>query len=131
MKFFHLNYGRKKPPIVLPEEKETKSGVAKVEKEEDAVKIFLAGEIDAGNFEEIESEIRKLISESEQGVFLFDMEEVSYISSAGLRMFSNIKKALSEQKRELKLVQVRGDIFKLFRMTGYSGAIPMEMKTEE
>lgn len=98
----------------------------KIDKEE--IIVYLAGDIDAFNFEKIQETVFTLLEENAPVTFIFDMNEVSYVSSAGLRMFSAINQKALETGTAYKLTNMREDIMKMFQMTGYASAFCIELK---
>lgn len=91
--------------------------------------VALFGKIDAANYEQIQSEVLKLIEQNEEiETFTFDVNEVSYVSSAGIRMFSAINKACKTNQISYKLTGLREDILKMFQLTGYSSVFKIEPK---
>lgn len=90
--------------------------------------IFLNGKIDASNSETIQEYVVKLIDETELTSIVFDMNDVTYVSSAGLRMFSAVNQKSIEYGIEYRLINMRQDIQKMFQMTGYASAFSIETK---
>lgn len=93
--------------------------------------ISLSGKIDALCFAEIQEKAVALLDQENVVGIVFDMKNVSYVSSAGLRMFSAVHKKSVSAGKSYKLTQIRGDILKLFQMTGYASAFCLEMQEEE
>ncbi len=119
----------------MQEEKQTPvstiiNGIAEMETKGDTVTIFLSGKIDANNFEEIQNKAFYLITAEGIHNFIFDMNDVNYVSSAGLRMFSAVNHKSAELEISYKLVKMREDILKLFQMTGYASAFCIELKED-
>lgn len=88
--------------------------------------ITLSGKIDATNFEQIQKEALEFLEREDVTGLIFQFKKVSYVSSAGLRMFSAVHKKTEELGKSYKLVQMRVDILKLFQMTGYASAFCIE-----
>lgn len=93
--------------------------------------VSLSGKIDAVCFAEIQDVAIDLLERKDVVGLVFDMKNVSYVSSAGLRMFSTVHKKSVSAGKSYKLTQIRGDIMKLFQMTGYASAFCIEVQTEE
>lgn len=89
----------------------------------------ISGKIDAVNSRDIQSEAVSLIDDSLSS-FTFDMNDVTYVSSAGLRMFSSVAKSCKDIGIEYILAGLREDIVRMFKMTGYSSRFRIEMKEE-
>ena len=58
------------------------------------------------------------------------MKEVTYVSSAGLRMFSAVNQKATENIISYKLIQMKESISKLFQLTGYASAFTIELLEE-
>ena len=93
--------------------------------------ICLSGKVDVQNYEEIQSEVSGLVNSESFKKFVFDMDKVTYVSSAGLRMFSSVNQKVSEKDAKYELINMREDIMKLFQMTGYASAFVIKLKSEE
>lgn len=50
---------------------------------------------------------------------IFDMKDVEYVFSAGLRAFLMLQRMLAEQSGTLKLINVSQDIRNIFEYTGF------------
>ena len=78
--------------------------------------------VDAKNFQEIE-ELAKAEIDAHSGTISeveFDLSNVTYVSSAGLRMFSAINSVSQDHGLDYSVVNLRKDILKMFQLTGYS-----------
>lgn len=107
------------------------SGIVGKEVDKNQIKVTLSGKIDAMNYETIQAEVMELLDNvTELREFIFDMSAVTYVSSAGLRMFSAINKAVSEKEAHYILIEMRTDIYKMFQMTGYASAFSIKVKDE-
>lgn len=106
------------------------NGIINTETNEDTIIVYLSGKIDASNFEEIQDTVFNLINTEGIHNFIFNMNDVSYVSSAGLRMFSAVNHKAAELAISYKLIKMREDILKLFQMTGYASAFYIELKED-
>lgn len=79
--------------------------------------VIVKGRIDALSSPEIEKYLNTLILSGERFV-LADLAEVSYISSAGLRLFISIQKQLNNVGGEIILSGLTHFVFDIFRMSG-------------
>lgn len=84
--------------------------------ENNVLTIFLGGNIDSNNAESVGEEIDKIRQENPNGKLVLDLEELKYISSAGLRQVLRLKK----KEKDLSLINVSSDIYEVFDMTGFS-----------
>ena len=78
--------------------------------------IFLTGDIDAQNAAEVQEEILKIIASHKEKNLIFDSKELSYISSAGLRVILKVQKQLEEN---ISVINVSPDIMEIFKMAGF------------
>lgn len=79
--------------------------------------FILKGRIDTMTSPEIES---SLIKEVEQGVnkLTVDMQHISYISSAGLRVFLHVAKKLNHSKERLTIQSLIPQVKEVFDISG-------------
>lgn len=110
---------------------EEQNGITQISMEDGKILFDFSGEIDAANYEEIQGQIFSKLEEIQCQSIEIRMRNVTYISSAGLRMFSTVKKKTQELGYELQLTEVRSDILKLFKITGYAGAFHIKLLEEE
>ena len=92
--------------------------------------VALSGKIDASNYEQIQTEVSALLQAGGIESFAFDVNEVTYVSSAGLRMFSAVNKMCKNNRISYKLSGLREDIMKMFQLTGYASVFKIEVKEE-
>lgn len=127
----HKNKDKKETETVIKEETRQSvdiTGFDSYELENGNMTIYLTGKIDASNSETIQEYIANLIDENELSELIFDMNDVTYVSSAGLRMFSALNQKSIEYSIEYRLINMRQDIQKMFQMTGYASAFSIETK---
>lgn len=79
--------------------------------------LVLTGRLDTMTAPELENEISSLLPTAES--LTLDMEELEYISSAGLRVILKTQKAM-EKKSGLKLIHVPEAVKEVFDITGFS-----------
>lgn len=82
----------------------------------------LKGRIDSNNSADIEKEIRDSLPEGFQGELTLDAADLSYVSSAGLRVFLRLKKEFSQ----MRIVHVNRDVYEILEMTGMNQIIDTE-----
>ncbi len=110
--------------------------VADVNEETGTVTVTFKPEcnkVEAKNFEDIQSEsieIAEIAEEQGAEKFEFNLSNVTYVSSAGLRMFSAVntvcKSDLSYQS--YKVVDLDEKISKMFELTGYASIFEIQKK---
>ena len=84
--------------------------------------IYLEGELNSYNSEEVEKEIEQITSSSKFDALVLDMEHLSYISSAGLRIIVRLK----QQYDDVTVTKVSSDVFDIFDMVGFQNLIKIE-----
>lgn len=86
--------------------------------------IFLKGKINSSNSEETETAIDEILSSNQYKSIVFDLDELSYISSAGLRILLRIK----QENEDVKLINVSQQIYEIFEMVGFAKFLTIERK---
>ena len=86
------------------------------------VTIHLSGRIDSNNAKEGEEEIRALLNGKGRVPVVLDLEDLDYISSAGLRVLLHLKKS----NPDLKLINVNSGIYEILEMTGFTQMMDVE-----
>ncbi len=79
--------------------------------------IFLPARVDTSNADEFEKEAMSLIKNDTVKESVFDASEMTYISSAGLRVLMKLQKA---SETPLKIRNVSRDVFDIFDTTGFT-----------
>lgn len=96
-----------------------------IEKKKDGpeLTVALAGRLDTVTAPELEKELKVCL----EGVTMlsFDMAELEYISSAGLRVLLSVQKLMSRQG-EIKVFHVNETIMEFFEVTGFSDFLTIE-----
>lgn len=90
--------------------------------EDGRILIGLSGRIDSNNAHLVEEEIRKLTAEKEAAPIEIDAQNLEYISSAGLRILLHLKKT----NPDLKIKNVRTDVYDILEMTGFTEMMTVE-----
>lgn len=111
-------------------QKEVVHGILSIAEEGDTARVNLSGKIDASNYESIQATCIELLEKDTVNSFVFDMDRVTYVSSAGLRMFSAINRKCAELSKSYRLTQMSESLFKMFQMTGYASAFAIDVKEE-
>lgn len=88
----------------------------------DKLTIFLKGELNSYNSEEVEEEIEELIKNNSFNAIVLDMKALDYISSAGIRIIVRLK----QQYDDTSLVNVPSSINDIFEMVGLNKMIKIE-----
>lgn len=82
------------------------------------------GELDSLTSPVFEAEVREHLSGSEH--IIVDMENVKYVSSAGIRAFMTLSRDSAEQGADLKLIHVNEYILNVFDLVGARDIITVE-----
>lgn len=90
--------------------------------ENNILTIYLEGSIDSNNAEEVGNDIDQTRSEHPDGDLVLDLENLRYISSAGLRQVLRLKK----KEKNIKLINVSSDVYEIFDMTGFTEMMDIE-----
>ena len=84
--------------------------------------IALSGHIDSGNAPQTEREIGELCAAHPHNALALDMEELEYISSAGLRVVLRLRKA----EKDFCLINVSAAVYEVLEMTGFAEMMPVQ-----
>ena len=84
--------------------------------------LRLGGRLDSGNAAEVENRIQAELAGEPKGPLVLDLEELSYVSSAGLRVFLRLRKAWPE----LRIIGASSEVYEIFDLTGFVEILPIE-----
>ena len=87
------------------------------------VVLEIAGRLDTTTAPELEKELENLLSEANE--LVFDMSELEYISSAGLRVLLKAQKTMNV-KGNMKVTHVTESIMEVFEITGFLDILTIE-----
>ncbi|MGN6506509.1 MAG: STAS domain-containing protein [Tepidisphaeraceae bacterium] len=73
--------------------------------------------LDEANIAEIGATLNALIDESEQPRLLLDFATVDHLSSAALGMLINANNRIKQRNGQLRLCNIKSQIFEVFRIT--------------
>ena len=82
------------------------------------------GRIDGANAREFHVALEDAIDESDKNVVL-DLADLTYISSAGLRVILMTAKTLQKQKAKFAICSLAPSIQEVFRISGFDRIIPI------
>lgn len=88
--------------------------------------LIVRGRVDSQNCQEFESEIMGVCNPGED--VRIDASELSYISSAGLRVLMKLKKSI---KAEVTIENVSPEIYEILEVTGFTEILKVEKKLRE
>jgi len=90
--------------------------------ENNVLTIFLEGNVDTTNAEEVGKQIDDIRAQYPEGGLVLDLDQLKYISSAGLRQILRLKK----KEKDYKLINCSSDIYEIFEMTGFAEMMDIE-----
>lgn len=87
--------------------------------------VNISGRLDTITSAQFESNIQEIVNSDATQVAL-DCENLSYVSSAGLRLFLTLQKGMKAKGGMLCLRNVCPDIMEVFNVTGFSSILKIE-----
>ena len=78
--------------------------------------IFPENSIDTNNAEAVGAEIAAIRTEHPEGKLVLDMDDLRYISSAGLRQILKLKK----KEKDFAIINCSSEVYEIFEMTGFA-----------
>lgn len=91
--------------------------------ENDILTLFFEGELNSFNSEEVEKEIEVILKNNKFSSIVLDMDKLTYISSAGIRIVIRLRK-----QYDVSLINVTKDVFTIFDMVGLQSILKIERK---
>ena len=90
---------------------------------QDAVTLIISGRLDTQTAPELEKELDAVLSGLKE--LTFDMTNLEYVSSAGLRVILKAQKTMNAQG-SMKLTGVNDSIMEVFDITGFLDILTIE-----
>ena len=87
------------------------------------VNIALKGRLDTTTSPQLEAELRPVLSKATE--LNFDLADLQYVSSAGLRVFLSAQKVMNKQG-DMTLRNVSPEIMEIFEVTGFVDILNIE-----
>ena len=91
---------------------------------DDVCEIKLVGRLDTTTAPELETALKEVLEASTKNLQI-DLEQLDYISSAGLRVLLSSQKIMSKQG-EMKVINVSDTIMEIFDITGFTDILTIE-----
>ena len=88
-------------------------------KENDVCELGIAGRLDTTTAPQLEDELRELFTHGEKSLVL-DLQELDYVSSAGLRVLLFAQKSVNATEGKMVLKNVKPEIMEVFDITGFT-----------
>lgn len=92
-------------------------------KEAQKLTIAVEGRLDTSTAPEFERMMADFVNDTKE--IVFDMANLEYVSSAGLRVILKLHKIMSNQDG-LKLIGVNDSVMEVFEITGFSDILNIE-----
>lgn len=92
-------------------------------KENDTLTVALEGRVDTMTAPQLEQELKSSLDGVTQ--LIFDLKDLSYISSAGLRVLLSSQKVMNKQG-EMKLCHVNETVMEILEVTGFTDILTIE-----
>ncbi|MDR1343852.1 MAG: STAS domain-containing protein [Tannerellaceae bacterium] len=89
------------------------------------ITISLSGQLDTLTAVEFEKEVHKALLDERKHIVL-NGEELTYISSAGLRLLLTLQKGMKNKGGTFRLKNIRQEIMEIFHITGFSSILTIE-----
>ena len=89
----------------------------------EALTLIVSGRLDTQTAPELENELDSILSGLKE--LIFDMTNLEYVSSAGLRVILKAQKAMNAQG-SMKLTGVNDSIMEVFDITGFLDILTIE-----
>lgn len=93
------------------------------ERNRDRVILALKGKLDSSTSSLLEEELENVLLSGKIYHLEIDMEELSYLSSAGLRVLLAVQKKMNSLQGDLVITHVNETVYEVFEITGFSGIL--------
>ena len=84
-------------------------------KDAGAVTVTLTGSLDTATAPELERQLAPVLAEPVKDI-VFDLAQLKFISSAGLRVFSSTRKTLKERGGQASFIRMQPQILEVFEI---------------
>lgn len=88
--------------------------------------VTVEGEVDVSNVKELKQKLEENILKYRPDIIL-DCEQLSYIDSTGLGVLISALKKAQNYGKEIKIVQLKPYLFKIFELTGLDKIFEIEV----
>ena len=95
--------------------------------ENNEIVITLSGKIDSSNAAQAEEELSSVLKEHAGRELTVDMEDLEYISSAGLRVLLRLRKIFPA----MRIINVKSEIYEILDMTGFTQMMDVQKAYRE
>jgi anti-sigma B factor antagonist len=94
------------------------------------VRVKIDGYLDSSTFPRLQDQLNQLIEEKQYN-FLLDLQDLDYISSAGLGVLMGILREVRNMGGDLKIINMSEKIERVFNLLGFSRLMRIYSKEEE
>ena len=92
------------------------------ELKEKTLTLYLEGELNSYNADNIEKEIDNILKEQTFDQLVLDFSRISYISSAGLRIVLKLK----QKYKDVSIIETSLEVYDIFQMTGFTNIMDIK-----
>lgn len=89
--------------------------------------ISLSGDIDTTTAPIITTRIKEILGSENLTKLTFNLADVRYLSSAGLRSFVEVQNICLEKNIDFKSIELSEKVYRLFKVTGFGSMLKLEM----
>ena len=89
---------------------------------ENVLTLFLEGELNSYNADNIEKEIDSILKNQKFDKLVLDFSHISYISSAGLRIMLKLK----QMYNNVSIIETTLEVYDIFNMTGFTNIMDIK-----
>jgi anti-sigma B factor antagonist len=93
-------------------------------------KVRIKGYLDSSTFPQLQEHLDNLLQQG-TNYYLLDLEELTYISSAGLGVLMGILREVREKQGDLKIINMSEKIERVFSLLGFSRLMKVYSSEEE
>ena len=94
----------------------------KFELKENVLTLYLEGELNSYNADNIEKEIDNTLKDQKFDKLVLDFSHISYISSAGLRIMLKLKQTYGN----VSIIETTLEVYDIFNMTGFTNIMDIK-----
>jgi anti-sigma B factor antagonist len=92
--------------------------------------IAIKGRLDAATAPIADETIKKALEENINRL-LFDLEDLEYLSSGGLRVILSAAKEIRRREGKVALANLKQYVYEIFEVSGFTAMIPIKETVEE
>ena len=96
--------------------------IMRFELNEKTLTLFLEGELNSYNADNIEKEIDNILKDQKFDKLVLDFSHISYISSAGLRIVLKLK----QKYNDFSIIETSLEVYDIFQMTGFTNMMDIK-----